>query len=110
MHKLVLLFLTPPDLDEFEHRWSHDFVPQAEKMPGLQRVSVSRIQGALSQASDVYLLHELYFKDRRALDTAMASPQGQSTGRLLMEIAGSQVEVLLAEHQEDRPQAGPTAS
>lgn len=72
-------------------------------MPGLRRVSVSRIQGALAHESEVHLLHELYFDDRQALDEAMASEAGQAAGQLLMSFAGGQVEVLLAVHQEDRP-------
>lgn len=79
-------------------------MPQAERMPGLRRVSASRIEGGLSQETEVHLVHELYFDDRQALDAAMASDQGQATGRLLIDLAGDQVEVLLAEHREDRPQ------
>lgn len=104
MHKLVLLFHEPADLAEFERRWSEEFVPQAERMPGLRRVTVSRVIGGLQEGQpDLHLMHELYFDDRRALERAMASEQGQKAGQTLISIAGESVELLFAEHREDVP-------
>lgn len=103
MHKIILLFHTPDDVDDFEDRWSHAFVPAAEAMPGLRRVSVSRIHGGLSPKSGIYLIHALYFDDRRSLEEAMESPAGQEAGRTLVSIAGEAVDVLFAEHLEDAP-------
>ena len=79
-------------------------MPQAERMPGLQRVSVSRIHGGVdAEASELYLIHELYFDGRRSLETAMASEAGQKAGAILVAIAGEDVQLLFAEHQEDIP-------
>lgn len=103
VHKIILLFHKPEDVDHFEHRWSHEFVPAAEAMPGLRRVSVSRIHGGLSPEAGIYLIHEMYFNDRRSLEQAMASPAGQQAGRLLVSISGDAVDVLFAEHLEDVP-------
>ncbi|MGA9533494.1 MAG: EthD family reductase [Anaerolineales bacterium] len=103
MHKLILLFHKPDDVDQFEQRWSHEFVPTAEAMPALRRVSISRIHGGLSPDSDIYLVHELYFDDRRSLEEAMASAEGQHAGKLLVSIVGDKVDVLFAEHLEDGP-------
>jgi uncharacterized protein (TIGR02118 family) len=105
LHKLILLFHKPDEVDRFEDRWSHEFVPAVEAMPGLRRVSVSRVHGGLTAEADAYLLHELYFDNRRALERAMASEQGQHAGRLLVSIAGEAVDVLFAEHLEDIPRA-----
>lgn len=103
MHKLILLFRKPEDIDLFEDRWSHEFVPTAEAMPSLRRVSISRVHGSLSRESDVYLIHELYFDDRNSMEQAMASEAGQAAGKVLVSIAGDRVEVLFAEHLEDGP-------
>jgi uncharacterized protein (TIGR02118 family) len=103
VHKLILLFHTPNDVERFEHRWSHEFVPAAEALPDVRRVAISRIQGSLSPESSVYLIHELCFDDRQSLEQAMASPQGQRAGKLLVSIAGESVDVLFAHHLEDDP-------
>lgn len=104
MHKLIILFHQPPDVGEFERRWSEEFVPQAEQMPGLRRVAVSRVLGGLNEPQpDLHLVHELYFDDRVSLEQAMASETGQAAGRTLVSIAGDRVQLIFAEHQEDRP-------
>lgn len=104
MHKLVLLFERPPDVAEFERRWSEEFVPRAERMPGLRRVTVTRVIGGVMGAEpDLHLMHELYFDNRSALERAMASEQGQRAGETLMSIAGESVELCFAEHREDIP-------
>lgn len=79
-------------------------MPRAERMPGLRRVSVSRVHGGLDPKSPrLYLIHELYFDDRESLETAMASEAGQKAGAILVAIAGERAQLLFAEHQEDIP-------
>lgn len=109
MYKLILVFHASEDLESFEERWSRELVPQVERMPGLKRVAVSRVEGSPTEDSDVHLLHELYFEDRKSLERAMASPEGQRAGRLLMDIAGSGVELLFAQYLEDRPRPNPAS-
>jgi uncharacterized protein (TIGR02118 family) len=101
MYKLIALFTTPADAGEFEAHWSGEFVPLAEKMPGLRRAVVSRIEGTPAGPAPYYLIHELYFDDRPALESAMASPEGTSAGQTLMSFAANDVTLLLAEHLED---------
>lgn len=101
MHKLTLIFHRQDDTELFESRWSHEFVPQAEEMPGIRKVTVSRVLGGTSPDVDIVLLHEFHFDDRDALEAAMDSPEGQVAGRTLIDIAGDQVEILISEHHED---------
>lgn len=104
MYKLTLLFHKPDDPLAFETRWSEAFVPHAERMPGIRRVAVSRVTGGLEEDVDVHLMHEFFFDDADALRKAMASPAGQSAGRVLMEIAGPFVTLFFSEHlEEERP-------
>ena len=107
LHKLMLVFRPPPDAMTFERRWSEEFVPVAERMPGLRRVAVGRAYGGPSGPSDVYLMHEFYFDDEEALRRAMTSPEGQQAGRALMEFAARHVSLTFAEHlEEERPVPG----
>ncbi|MBL8094279.1 MAG: EthD family reductase [Anaerolineales bacterium] len=103
MVKLILLFReTKPDANVLIG-WSTRFVPQAERMPGLRRVTVSHVEGGPAGPSDVRLIHELYFDDRAALTAAMGSPEGIAAGETLVALLGTEpgaVEMLFAEHQE----------
>jgi uncharacterized protein (TIGR02118 family) len=108
MHKLMLLFRPPPDIDAFESAWSHSFVPAAERMPGIRRVAVSRPLEAVGGSLDLYLVHEFFFDDLPAAREAMASSNGQAAGRALMGFASGAVSLCFAEHlEEDRADPRP---
>ncbi len=105
MHKLTLTFMRPVDASAFEDGWSREFVPQAEKMPGIRKVIVSRVVEQLSGAADLYLVHEFLFEDLAAARQAMSSVQGQAAGRALMSLAGGNVAISFAEHLEEERHA-----
>ena len=101
MHKLVVLMRGGAAGSEvLERRWSEEFVPLAEKMPGLRRVQVGRSVGAPAEPPDVLLMHEFLFADLEALQRAMTSPEGQAAGRALMGFAAARAELFFAEHHE----------
>jgi uncharacterized protein (TIGR02118 family) len=107
LHKPILIFKPPPDATVFERRWSEEFVPVAERMPGLRRVAVARGYGGPSGPPEIYLVHELYFDGEEALRRAMTSPEGRQAGRALMGFAARQVSLTFAEPlEEDRPIPG----
>lgn len=103
MYKLIVIFRKPPDVMALESRWSQEFVAKAEKMPGLRRVSVSRVVGAPGGATDLHLIHEFYFNDLTDLQSAITSEAGRAAGQALMGFAGDYVTLAFAEHlEEDR--------
>lgn len=97
----MILFRQPEDVVAFDTRWSDDFVRIAEKMPGLRRVTVSRISGGPSGEVDLHLVHEFYFDHAQAARAAMASPEGQAAGRALMSFASDVATLCFADHLED---------
>jgi uncharacterized protein (TIGR02118 family) len=101
VHKLMLLFRRPENVLEFERKWSEEFVRKAERMPGLRRVSVSRIQETLTGEIGLHLVHEFFFDDAQTLREAMASPEGQTAGKALMAFAADHVTLCFAEHLEE---------
>jgi len=105
-YKLIILFHQPPDPAEFERRWSEEFVPLAEQLPGLKRVVVSHTHGGPAGPVDIYLVEELHFANQADLTQALSSPQGVAAGQCLVHLAGRLVTLLFAEHMEDRPRAG----
>src|SRR3970282_1706087 len=92
MHKLVVVLRGAAESEWMERRWSEDFVPLAERMPGLRRVLVGRARGAPGGPAKVRLLHELLFDDLASLQAAMAFPEGQAAGLALMRFAGERAE------------------
>ena len=110
MHKLMVIFRTPTDVPVFESRWSEEFVPRAEQMPGLRRVILSRVMGGPAGLTDIHLVHEFIFDDVDAVQAAMVSPEGQAAGRALMGFAAPYVSLCFAEHlEEGRPLPDPGA-
>jgi uncharacterized protein (TIGR02118 family) len=110
MHKLVVLIRRSDDPETLERRWSEEFVPLAEKMPGLRRVVVSRVVGGPAAPPGIQLIHEFLFADLEALLQAMVSPEGQAAGRVLMGIASREAELIFAEHLEMEVQQQATDS
>ena len=101
MHKLIVIFHQSSDMIELERQWSETFVAQAEQMPGLRRVAVSRVGGRLIEQTHIHLIHEFFFEDEPALRRALASPQGQAAGEALMRFAARDVTLVMAEHLEE---------
>jgi uncharacterized protein (TIGR02118 family) len=101
MNKLMVIFHTPPDVVEFEQKWSERFVPKVEKMPGIKRVSVTRVYGGPAGEVDLHLIHEFFFEDAKSLHQAMVSPEGQEAGQEVLSFAADFVTICFGEHLEE---------
>tara|TARA_B100001146_G_C16021152_1_gene365130 strand:+ start:139 stop:504 length:366 start_codon:yes stop_codon:yes gene_type:complete len=101
MYKMTLLFRKPENPGYFEDQWSQHFIPFAEQMPGLQRITVCHIEGEPSGKSDYYRIHEFQFADKTALDYALSSEKGVHAGNALMEFAGDITTILFSESFEE---------
>jgi uncharacterized protein (TIGR02118 family) len=99
MHKLIILIesTTAPGFHNFWPRFLH----AAENIPGLRREATSRINQVLYGDVQFALMHELYFDSLAILQAGLASPSGQEAGRLLQEMTGGRVKLLIADHSED---------
>jgi uncharacterized protein (TIGR02118 family) len=109
MYKLVLIFRDNPGLPDLTARWSQEFVPLADRLPGLKLVVVSHVEGSPAGPADVLLIHELLFENKDALTAAMQSPAGVAAGQCLVRItrnAPGAVTMLFADHQLDAPRPG----
>ncbi len=105
MRKLLLLFKAVPDDLTLQRRWSQEFVPLAEAMPGVRRMVVNQNLSGPTGSPDYMLIHELYFDSQAALTAAMQSEAGVRAGQKLIEIARDSVIILFADHQEDEHRA-----
>lgn len=99
MVKLVALYRTPADTENFEKLYFETHVPLVSKIPGLIKTEISRLQGLQGQESRYYMLAEMYFEDMEKLNEGMASPEGKAAARNLMGFAKDIVELLYGEER-----------
>ncbi len=97
MVKLVALYRKPADTEAFDRSYFETHIPLVKKVPGLQRVEVSRITGAPRGEPDFYLMAELCFPDKETMDRGLASPENAEAGKNLMSFARGLVSFMYAE-------------
>ncbi len=96
MVKLIALYRKPTDPAAFDQAYFETHVPLVNKIPNLRRVAISRITGAPRGEPEYYLMAEMYFDDKAAMDAAMASPENAEAGKNLMSFARGLVTFLFA--------------
>ncbi|SFT01632.1 EthD family reductase [Marininema halotolerans] len=98
MVKLVALYKHPEAHEEFDKHYEEVHTPLVEKMPGLKKLEVTRMQGTpMGGDAKFYMEAAMYFEDRAALDAAMSSPEGRASAKDLMGFAGPLVTMMIGE-------------
>lgn len=97
MVKLVAFYSQPEDKEAFDRHYEEVHTPLVEKMPGLLGLEVTRFTGAPQGESPYYLMAEMRFEDRSALNEAMSSPVGRAAARDVMQFAGKIVTMAFGE-------------
>lgn len=100
MVKLIAMYKTPSDIEEFEKHYYEVHMPMIEKMPGLLKTEVSKILGMPGQDSKYYLMAEMYFENMDELNESMASPEGKAAGKDLISFAKDYVIMMFGEVKE----------
>jgi len=97
---LVALFRRPDGGPEavaaFERAYAETHLPLVAATPGLLDVRILRVAEALGAETDLLLITEMDFADRRALDEGLRSEAMRAAGRNLREIAPGLVTLLVA--------------
>jgi uncharacterized protein (TIGR02118 family) len=97
MVKLIALYRKPADPAAFDQAYFGTHIPLVNKIPKLRRVDVSRVTGAPRGEPEFYLITEMYFDDKAAMDAALASPENADAGKNLMSFARGLVTFVFAE-------------
>jgi uncharacterized protein (TIGR02118 family) len=97
MIKLIALYREPADIQAFEDHYKEKHTPLIQKMPGLKKLEVSRVNNALAGDARYYLIASMYFENEDTLNAALASPEGKAAGKDLMDFAAGIVSLLVAE-------------
>ena len=96
-HMLVAVYQTPKDTSAFDAHYANVHTPLVEKIPGLLELRVSKIHNTLMGSADIYLIAQMVFADREALDAAMTSDENKAAGRDLGTFARGLVTLCVAE-------------
>ncbi len=90
MVKLVALYTTPPDPETFDRHYRETHLPLIERWPGLHRIEVGKVTGALGGSPPYYLVAEMYFDDGRCGQSAIldASDEAVAAARQSLDVAG----------------------
>jgi len=83
MHRMVrflVLYNRPADPEAFDRHYRDVHIPLVKLMPGLRRYTVSRDVSA-GRGEGFYLVAELDWDDRAALQQAFDSPEGKAASQ-----------------------------
>ena len=97
MVKLVAIYKKPENIETFDQHYQEIHAPLASKMPGLRKLEVNKIYGTPAGECPFYLIAEMYFDNKQALQEALTSPEGKAAGKDLMGFAGKVVSMHFAE-------------
>ena len=75
MNKIVVMYPSQADQEQFESRFLAEHVPLARKLPGLVKIESARIKTGPETPSPAAFMAELYFKDKDSLKAALKSPE-----------------------------------
>jgi len=98
MAMLIALYGTPDDPVAFDQYYFQTHVPIAKRVPGLRGYQVTR--GPVLSTSGLspwYLIATLTFDSMQAIQSAIASPEGQATAADLANFATGGVELLFGD-------------
>jgi uncharacterized protein (TIGR02118 family) len=91
MFKFVTIYRKVDDEPALEEFFSGTHLQLAEKLPGLVKTEVGRINGKPGGQSRYHLVYELYFAGQNDFFAAMASPPGRSLMAALTEWADARL-------------------
>ncbi len=100
MIKLVALFKRPNDVEAFDRHYSETHSPLMSRVPGVERMEVTRNLKAFRGETEYHMIAEIYFRDKVSFDAAMASEENRAAGKDLMSFARDVVTMVYGEVEE----------
>ncbi len=98
MKKLFAMYAQPADEAAFLRHYNEVHTPLVEKIPGLARLVVNRVQAApLGGEPPYFLIAEMHFADNASFTQAMRSPENRAAGDDLADFAQGLVTLLVVE-------------
>jgi uncharacterized protein (TIGR02118 family) len=101
MAKIIAMYKHPTDVAAFDSYYYRYHVPLAKKTPGLKRYEVTRgpISSIGGGAAPYHLIAVLTFDSLAAIQSALATPEGQATVADLAKFATGGVDLYAADDE-----------
>jgi hypothetical protein len=100
MDQLIIFIHSDVDSDALDEGWPQ-FLDTAEKMPGLLKESLTKIDQSLYGSVDYLRIYTFSFPDQNSLNRALQSDYGERAGSILHRITGGKVTILTGSYQSD---------
>ncbi len=98
MVKFVVLYGQPEDPAAFDEHYVNTHIPLVEKIPNLRRFEAGKVLGTPDGSAPPFYYHaELSFDDAAALESSLASPEGQAAGADVETFATGGATVIITE-------------
>ncbi|RDI47977.1 EthD family reductase [Falsibacillus pallidus] len=93
MFKMIAMFKKPEDTEKFDEYYFGTHIPLTEKIPGLQRVEVTKFAGD----APYYMMCEMYYENKEAFKEASKTEESKASGKDVMKLAGDSVTFMFGE-------------
>ncbi|MEH2511826.1 uncharacterized protein (TIGR02118 family) [Nitrobacteraceae bacterium AZCC 1564] len=101
MAQLVVTYKTPKDPAAFDKYYAETHIALAKKIPGLRKYQISHGPiTSLTGASDAYLIAILTFDSAAAIQSGLASPEGQAAAGDLPNFASGGADLILFDSKD----------
>lgn len=98
MVKLIAFYKQPKDKEAFDEHYYNVHVPITEKIPGLQKMKITKGTGSpMGGEAKYYLICEMYYENLEALNEGLRSPEGKASSKDVMGFAGDIVSFMIGE-------------
>ncbi|MBN6886656.1 uncharacterized protein (TIGR02118 family) [Cytobacillus horneckiae] len=102
MVKLIALYKHPENKEAFDEHYYGTHAPITAKIPGLQKMVVTKIVGSpMGGEGKYYLMCEMYYESHEALQKAMRTDEGKASGKDAMKFAGDLLTLMIGEEVND---------
>ena len=101
MAQLLVMYRNPQDAGAFDRYYVEKHVSLAKRIPGLRKYEISRGPVASpAGASNYHLVAILHFDDVAAIQTGIASPEGQAAVGDLQNFATGGADIFMFESRD----------
>lgn len=98
MHKLIVLYKKPDDVDAFMTHYNEVHIPIVNTIPGLKECIVNKVTGnPMGGEPDYFMTVEMCFETKEDFDTGMRSPENMAAGKDIGNFARGLVTLMTAQ-------------
>ena len=107
MLRITSLHAAPDEPAEFDRYYRDVHTPLVQRIPGVRSIRFGRVlETANGQPAPYYLVSDVYFDDRAALEAALASREMQEALEDVPNFATGGVTIMFCEYEDFPPASG----